>query len=608
MEPLSNNNNQHKPVCTPPVSISPTIHRCTSAQTPKRYADKKSFIADVETCTPRLLNLNLAEEPKSSESRDFLQLNRNEPAPVQMFERILKGSSVEKTNARNVNKLRSSEKLSGKGTHGKPAESQRKPSNKEYFVSAVRAAHATDSADDESSSDTRVSIKKLKQSIASKRENFFYGSDSSQYSPTEKIESTKSRILTQVRSKDYEPHKPASHKTSLEPKQTKSPSNYNSISTRSARHQSQRSPYANMPVAVRDAVVQPKVLNSDSQSFFESSLWKKEKMICISKMRKSNDFTYCVSRYPTIADDSTDDKAESAGSNNTYTIDQAIRDDSRGMTDTLKSNETMIDDSANTIPRTTSLQALKDALERATDIVRSTTPQTGSSASSPFKSPHNIEKNKNSPGTSESLFEHLYELRHDESDSEIKSIERSMNGEDAFLLSENTCDDKEDFCQPTTDFVIRRRSAVREELKRGSFECSRLSSVVYESIAENLNENETSSSGSIPDDRTVIISRSPKNPEGTVERLASFDILENSRETERCQEEAEENKQPDLETSFALMVFNDKSRGCNSCNPKTVLARRRSLPAALGQLRNLSNVSLGKLPIRKAVSKTGFGL
>lgn len=34
-------------------------------------------------------------------------------------------------------------------------------------------------------------------------------------------------MLIKVKSKDYEPHKPASHKTSLEPKYSKSPNQYN---------------------------------------------------------------------------------------------------------------------------------------------------------------------------------------------------------------------------------------------------------------------------------------------------------------------------------------------------------------------------------------------
>lgn len=35
-----------------------------------------------------------------------------------------------------------------------------------------------------------------------------------------------------------------------------------------------------------NTIIQPQVLNSNSRTFFETSLWRKEKLICISKMRK----------------------------------------------------------------------------------------------------------------------------------------------------------------------------------------------------------------------------------------------------------------------------------------------------------------------------------
>lgn len=40
------------------------------------------------------------------------------------------------------------------------------------------------------------------------------------------------------------------------------------------------------PEGIKDAIVQPQALNSNPRTFFETSLWRKEKLICLSKMRK----------------------------------------------------------------------------------------------------------------------------------------------------------------------------------------------------------------------------------------------------------------------------------------------------------------------------------
>lgn len=45
-------------------------------------------------------------------------------------------------------------------------------------------------------------------------------------------------------------------------------------------------PYLHTPEGIKDAIIQPQVLNSNPQTFFETSLWRKEKLICLSKMRK----------------------------------------------------------------------------------------------------------------------------------------------------------------------------------------------------------------------------------------------------------------------------------------------------------------------------------
>lgn len=57
--------------------------------------------------------------------------------------------------------------------------------------------------------------------------------------------------------------------------------------------------------------------------------------------------------------------------------------------------------------------------------------------------------------------------------------------------------------------------------------------------------------------------------------------------------------------NLTLLLFSGKKhdKECNSCHHTTALARRRSLPAALGQLKAYTRMSVGKLPTVKAVSK-----
>ena len=44
--------------------------------------------------------------------------------------------------------------------------------------------------------------------------------------------------------------------------------------------------YSCFPSEIKEAVINPLLSNANNQNFFESSLWRREKMICISKMRK----------------------------------------------------------------------------------------------------------------------------------------------------------------------------------------------------------------------------------------------------------------------------------------------------------------------------------
>ncbi|XP_043282862.1 uncharacterized protein [Venturia canescens] len=620
----TNNNNNNSPKLQSKVieeyhlTDSPPVQKYTVIPTPKCHKQRK--VAKSRN-VPRSLNLNISENDGKANPTDLLSFSQNETAPAGIIEQVLKPTmSVKRVNARNVNKASPNEKISiaSKQRHSKIGEYEKTIIPEVVAAVDVISTESLDSSDDESSlSDTRESTKRLRQTLANKRNDFFYGNDCSQCLQTEDIDADddedniKSRILTEVRSKDYQPHKPASHKTSLQPKEAKPTGQFNSPPPRKTNQKIQKLPYSYVPTAVRGAVSHPKVLNSNSQSFFESSLWRKEKMICISKMRKDpiDDSTFCLPRDAPSFSEATIPKAESPQSDKTYTIDDKVNssNDTRLIvkTDSLESN-------SETIESKNSLQALRDSLDRATEIVLSSTTtaqeDSTSEASSPSKSPEVFDPNTSSQH--EFVFENLYELKHEGSDGEIKSIERSNDGERLFFTTEKQSEEetaneeaKTHFNEKNsavtngvnaenTELKIRMRISPRDDVKKSSFDPARLSGVICESIAESLHENDHSSSDSKADDRTVILSRSPLNPEMvTCPKPAKIELPDDPIVT---------NMIDDSETSFTLMIFGGKDRECHSCNTQNNLPRRRSLPAALGQLRNLSNMSLGKLPIRKA--------
>lgn len=43
-----------------------------------------------------------------------------------------------------------------------------------------------------------------------------------------------------------------------------------------------------MPASIKDAIMQRQVLHADAKSFYESTLWRKEKEICLSRMGRNN--------------------------------------------------------------------------------------------------------------------------------------------------------------------------------------------------------------------------------------------------------------------------------------------------------------------------------
>ncbi|XP_018351652.1 PREDICTED: uncharacterized protein LOC108754099 isoform X2 [Trachymyrmex septentrionalis] len=230
----------------------------------------------------------------------------------------------------------------------------------------------------------RANIKRLKKLIASRREDFFFGSDST-FSYSTSYPKATSSLLSQEKSPDYVPCKPANHTTAIEPKCNKSPSEYKAPSGAISKLCTPRrkAPYTGMPSSIKYAIMQPQVLHSNAKSFYESTLWRKEKEICLSRMgRNSKEYsedsllsqqTICCNT--SITDD---DKVQYStphvkNADTTYIIGIEKGNYTEDNKESLKNVSDSI--SANiSITSNQSIQNLKNALDRATEIISSTTP------------------------------------------------------------------------------------------------------------------------------------------------------------------------------------------------------------------------------------------
>ncbi|XP_050453776.1 uncharacterized protein LOC126852726 isoform X1 [Cataglyphis hispanica] len=247
-------------------------------------------------------------------------------------------------------------------------------------TSCTRCAEITDMMYNmDEVNDARANIKRLKELIASKREDFFSGNDSmlSSYS-NPKATST---LISEERSPNCITCKPASHSTTIEPKCYKSPNEYNGTIPKSSYSYQRKTPYPSMPASIKHAIIQPRVLHPDAKSFYESTLWRKEKEICLSRMaRDSKEQTEDLSSLQQSSYNDTpitdDDKAQYSktdliNTDATYTIEFKEKDNKESSLKDMKNDyvSTKLSPFSNK-----SIQDLKDALDRATEIVHSVTP------------------------------------------------------------------------------------------------------------------------------------------------------------------------------------------------------------------------------------------
>ncbi|XP_071580595.1 uncharacterized protein [Temnothorax nylanderi] len=274
-------------------------------------------------------------------------------------------------------------------------------------------------------SNARANIKRLKKLIASKREDFFFGSDSTSFSYSTPSPKATSSLLSQEKSPDYVQCKPASHTTAIEPKYNKSPSEYGGAISKLLHTPRRKVPYMGMPSSIKHAIIQPQVLHSDANSFYESTLWRKEKEICLSRMAhdtkdRTKDFLLPQQTICNTTDDiNTIPFVKNADT--TYTIgiteEGNCTEDNKESPKDLSSMSTKISTTSNK-----SLQNLRNALDRATEIICSTTPS----------KIYNSKFDLNNIQECETVFEDLYGTKYNDN-QEINVIERSTSGDENFL-------------------------------------------------------------------------------------------------------------------------------------------------------------------------------
>ncbi|XP_018397523.1 PREDICTED: uncharacterized protein LOC108775604 [Cyphomyrmex costatus] len=293
----------------------------------------------------------------------------------------------------------------------------------ETATSCTRCAEISNIVQDlDEGDDARANIKRLKKLIASRREDFFFGSNSTlpcstfSYSP-----STTSSLLSQERSPDYVRCKPANHTTAMEPKCNKSPSEYGGAISKLSTPR-RKTPYTSMPPSIKHAIIQPQVLHSDAKSFYESTLWRKEKEICLSRMgrnSKEHNEDSLLSQQTICNTSITDDDKVQYSTPHVKNADATYIIEKDNYIEDNKESLKNISDSTSSTPNQ-SIQNMKDALDRATNIISLTTPSKISKLNL-----SNIQECK-------TVFENLYGTSYNDN-QKIKVIERSTPSNRSFL-------------------------------------------------------------------------------------------------------------------------------------------------------------------------------
>lgn len=255
------------------------------------------------------------------------------------------------------------------------------------------------------------------------------------------------------------------------------------------------------------------------------------------------------------------------------------------------------------------LRVLKDALDRATKIVRSVTPNSNDSCPSPtFKySYRDFEVTLGDNQAKKDIFENLYDLQNNSDDEEIRAIEWSTTKDKSFLF------DKSNVNNPMISNETQSESSNNNgvsltniENYSHSYDATINRNFVCESIAEVSNEFNASYIDTISEEKKAesldnkVTSITDNAKASETAQKSEIPVQESDVETKI---EIKENEQKSAMTNLDFTFVNDttKYRNCKTCHHSN-LPRRRSLPATLNQLKIVNNSALGKLPIRRGVS------
>ncbi|XP_012170170.2 uncharacterized protein LOC100647703 isoform X3 [Bombus terrestris] len=596
-----------------PDSSSRQQHSYSRKSIPKQNSNQK--------VTPDIEEINFFADDVKGNTRNDIEKNTNIISNLKNSYKKINHptTNVEVSNIRNEEFNAQEISQPWNNTYRKVKAQQEATESK---TTSVYSSPLLESSDNESYKDARTNLKRVKETLANKKQHFFYGTESSLTSPNM---SPTSKMITNVKSKAYEPHKPASHKTSLEPKYSKSPNQYDPIYLKSTFQQYRKIPYLNTPEGIKGAIIQPQVLNPNPQTFFETSLWRKEKLICLSKMRKMhNDESprYLAEQI----DDSDILSTEATTKNQTGKLTESIsinnnityvvnKNSDATKTETSLGGSEQVYENINNSTSATGLQSeplrvLKDALDRATKIVRSVTPNSNDSCPSPtFKNSYrDFEVNLGDNQAKKDIFENLYDLQNNRDDEEIRAIERSTTKDKSFLF------DKSNVNNPMISNETQSESSNNNGISlttlgtslenySHSYDTTNNRNFVCESIAETSNEfnamyidtiSEEKKAESL-DNKVISIKENAKASETA--QKSEISVQESDVEIKL---EIKENEQKSAMSNLDFTFMNDstKYRNCKTCHHSN-LPRRRSLPATLNQLRIANNSALGKLPIRR---------
>ncbi|XP_025153768.1 uncharacterized protein LOC105186466 isoform X2 [Harpegnathos saltator] len=403
---------------------------------------------------------------------------------------------------------------------------------------------------------TRSDIKRLKEMNASRRQHFFNENN------PEFVSSTPNSTRTN-KNADYVLCKPASHATNMELKYKKSPGEYEGNIMKPSYMLKQKASYTNMPSSIKDVIAQRQVLHSDVESFYESILWRKEKLICLSRMGRENNNirqrSWPLLPKPFISgngnpnnDETQYAKPDSTKNNDTFIIKDAFEEGDNP------------------------LQDLKDAIDRATKIVRSGTLYEDSVY---YQNCRNSESNTDNTQKYKSALEDLYKTKYDDNNREFSVNEKSsgMSVLDDYVTAENSIE------------MEHKGNVIHDFVNYNKYDATCTSKLICETITEkDSNGSQTSVENqqledlqkSNRDGKAYTISASIPHKADDIADLKMIPT-----------------KSTDVNTFLLRPSNTAKCEICNSYDLNDL--RRRSLPACLSHLKITHSPNLKKIHAHK---------